>query len=221
MSRIAYCICGLYPAGHIPAFNITNGWFWLFLPASDTLPDYANFPFPFNILDCVRLYWNINAITVEEDITYTPDDGGDPIVTTDSGTFQALDDLGDAFTDEQQLITANGFGILKFQGTSDGGSFGVVLVPSRLNILAEDLYPQFSFSGLPGSMSFVPSPWETGVNVVSNIPSINGQTLFGADSTAPNYTGTLAVNATSFWSYDGVFDASSGAQLIIPVPKGL
>lgn len=214
MSRIAYCICGLFPAGTIPAFDITNGWFWLFPPAGDVLPDPTNFPFPFNILDCVRLYWNINEITLDLDITFTPDEG-DPTTVTDTGTFAAQDNDGNPITDEQQLIGNH----VNFMGTTPGGTSTMDLVSSRLNIDAGALFPLFS-PNING-FSFASTMFSTGLTVVSNIPSINSQTLYGGDSSAANWTGTVTINATSFWSYDGVFDSATGTQLIIPAPKGL
>src|SRR5436190_11615784 len=40
------------------------------------------------------------------------------------------------------------------------------------------------------------------------------------DAGAP-VTGSIAISPASYWSYDGVWDSSTGAQLITPVPLGL
>lgn len=217
MSRIAYCICGLYPAGHVPAFNITDGWFWLFLPSSDVIPDLANFPFPFSLIDCVRNFWNVKTISVDVDVTYTPE-GGDPTTSTDTGTFPVINGDGDVLSDEQQLIAVSE---LKFQGVMDGGITTFILTPSRLNIFSGDLYPQFQFN--PGNLSFADTPGMTDSGIVasSNIPSINSQTLFKPTSDTGTYSGTVSINATEFWGYEGVFDTATGTQLIIPAPGGL
>lgn len=221
MSRIAYSICGLFPAGTTPAFDVVNGWFWQFPASTDDVPGNPGlFPFPFSLLDCVQNVWNRNQISVDFDVTY--DNGTDPPVTaTDSGVFDAQHSSGIPFADEQELV---GQSDLNFQGNGAGGNLIFALDPCRLNIFSGDLYVVITCSGTVAGLNFSFDPTlmgETSITVASNIPSINSQTAFADPSVASDITGTLNINATSYWGYDGVFDTSSGVQLIIPAPGGL
>jgi hypothetical protein len=219
MSRIAYCVIGLFPAGTVPAFDTVNGWFWLFVPQVVTIPD-PSYPFIYNILDSVRLIWNINELTVDVDITQTPSGGGSPGTFTDTFTIPAVDNTSTGYSDEQELIINDNQ--VNFSGTGTSTTF--TLIPQSMVLDLGNIYLLTTISFVfDGSLSFanVAGSVATSIIVESNIPSINAQTLYASAATASEYSGTLKINASQFWGYDGVFNTSTGAQLIIPAPGGL
>lgn len=239
MSRIAFCICGFQGPGTsgTPSLSPINGWFWLTDPFFS--PNISGLPYV-SWQDCFALAWNIKEITITWDLTaITPGSAG-PVTTTPNGS-QVIPIFNGGVNvpvaNEQGLITGfnNAYIAFQFFGGGDIQEFFIPVGPA-IDGTAPDITSGLSWlqltivfltspPGTTGSQLTAGSAAPTAAVTVtsSTIPSFAGmQFNEGQGST---WTGTISIEATAYWPYDNgtgpIFDATTGAQLIFPVPEGL
>lgn len=217
MSRIAFCETGFVTNGNPPA--LLNGWFSMRDPVLYTSP--AGYPYTFDPADIFRLNWNIKQITLTADLVATPTGGGGiPVPIAGSVAIDS------SSADETGIIT--GFG-QTFPSSS--GSFPLFLQPAIIAL--DDLaIPTVQYPSIPGvglavdsinGFSLILDPSSpTGVVISSTtIPSFNGLDTTDAGANPATWSGTYSIEATEYWTYDGVFDGATGSQLLTPAPQGL
>lgn len=236
MARIAFCVCGFLTDGSAASIAPLNGWFWLQEPtaAPDILPS-MDFPIIYSAADGVLLAWRIQTLTLTWDITFTPD-GESPqeFSGTQSGNIEsgAVD-----LSDETDLVNVVGDTEFLLQNLETGNATLEIFM-FRMCLDAEgNLYIATSLTFSTGviGLSIYPDPdgEESGISITSSsIPSFDGVPLYCSSPPGGSYSGTVSIEATSYWAYDNglspppstngpVFDTTTGAQLITPAPGGL
>lgn len=226
MSRIAFTMTGFITNGDTPSLSPLKGWYWYAAPIVDPInpPLSAAYPVEFSALDLVHIYWNFQQLTSNYDLM----ENGNPVTGSGMCSVINLETLNPI---------ANELELVKF-GSSlsynwNGSSFIDPTFPFSFNlgVLQCDvipdptkLYPALNFVLTGPSSSLLLTDQGNGPSGVtitsSTIPSINGAPTY-SDSATAVWTGTISLEATLWWGYDGVFDTSTGTQLIIPVPDGL
>jgi hypothetical protein len=237
MSRIAFCMTGFLTNGSTPSLSPINGWFWLTPPvfaANTTGLPYISWP------ELFALAWNIQQITLTWDLVATPTNGNPPIPISGSQIIPIVDETTVIpLTDEQQLVTTLGTSLFQWNGPSPG----LVFVFLPIAPLIDGTYPNIT-SGLSwsqlniifntpdvSSLNSTTTGDPSSVTVTSaTLPSLAGMTFTSAGGYA--WSGTISIEATAYWPYAStaspappnpgpIYDATTGATLITPVPGGL
>lgn len=165
--------------------------------------------------EAVMLCWRANAIALNYDLTYTPTDGGDPISYSGSNFLS----LTTGQTTETDLIFGN-IGGPAWEGADDNS----IAQFSMVNIGFDGtlIFPLFTITiGTGPTLSLAGDPTDvTSIELTSSsIPSLGGLPTYAGD--ADGWSGTVSLEVNGYWSYDGIWDTTTGAQLISPIPEGL
>lgn len=235
MSRIGLCITGFQdasdPTQAPPTLSPLNCWLWLVKVPLPTLPD-PNYPLIFTTDDAVNLSWRAKELTLTYDLTQTDPVSGDSTNFTGSIVMEMMNTTGDTISDEQNIV--GNLGQTIFTGTDANGVFEILPGFTGLDSVSNDLYIELQMNLLGLSLSGFGGSTPTSVAFTSGtIPSMGGSIVYDpVPSDAPTWTGTIGLEITAWWPYDNglspppstngpIWDATSGAQLITPVPQGL
>lgn len=210
MSRIGFYIISFIDNGFPPSVSPLNGWF-LNTAATAAIPDF-DFPRGISMDEAIMLCWRAKNLTFIYDVTLTPDDG-DPVDY--NGSYEFFSTSGP--TTETDLLTI----VQRWQG-SDDNSF-VQFDMGNVGFDGTLIYPFFVFSiGVGPILDFDTSGTITSVGFTSvSIPSLSGLPVYTSTDVGITWSGTINLEITEYWTYDGIWDATTGAQLISPIPEGL
>lgn len=211
MSRIAFAQTGFLTSGQASLNHPMNGWFWPDPPQAVGTPILHITP-----QEAFDLFWRIKKLRVFGEYNSDPPFGPDtPFNFTTSIGFATS---GVAYSSEQQLlvprfVTGPGTG---WDDAASGASFELTisnlwprLADSMVGIILD---MRAGGAGTTDPFSFgVPSA------LVATFLGYSVPTWFISGGT----TGTVTAEIAEYWTYDGIYDATTGAQLITPLPRGL
>ncbi|HEX8309938.1 MAG TPA: hypothetical protein VF614_01395 [Chthoniobacteraceae bacterium] len=231
MSRSAFCECGHIENGQPPSLDPLNGWFWPRLPQTNEPPPSI---VGFTPAEFFSLWWNIRKLRIAGEQSRVRQDPEDEETDGEIYGTTNFDFTADLPGSEIDLVaTAPEFD--GFVSLAVGDSVTQFVVTLQLNLhdfwrfeADELIYPSIAIS--VGQASAAHS-----VQVLGDRPSAFTVTILGHSvpmwetdgETTDLITGSLTITAGEFWEYrdddelNPIYDATTGEQLIFPLPTGL
>lgn len=212
MSRIAFCQCGWPGFVNDPVTNALLNYdkrchFPFIFPGTAPGPTFTK-----SFADTFKYYWNVATLNYNYNVTLPS-----TIVIAASGTFPP----GDS-TDEIQLVLPGSL-ILGFPtggNWTESGARALGYDAPTSNFIYQ---VAFSATGLSSDSSVFSSPVASAV-----VGTVLGVNIPMFEETTATATGSFTVTLGTYWAYDNgkpgpapngpIFDTTTGAQLITPVP---
>lgn len=237
MSRIAFCECGWASSGTASEVAPVDGW-WMNPAVVPTLsPGFTgdvDHPVGFTVENLRKMYWNIKGLRLDYNLLFTQFGGAYTIPIVGSLSLPESHIAGAALSDEQELVTS--LGAVEYIGSDPAGPYSLTF-DIRMDIITFDVsgalpvWPQWALlvdipagGGFPeNTLSLFTGFDPSGITLTSTSAPFLAQPMFQTGGAIPgSWSGTISLETTGYWAYDGVFDPTTGSgPLIIPVPQGL